>query len=120
MVLCALLLCGVACVKRPPPIRSGPGAPSPEGPPACPVTEGIDPRGDPACAPGCLWDQTERQCVPDPTATPPDPAGSSQPAGPAAPAPPPVPAVEPPPGQPLPQLPPPTKQSPSLPPSDGI
>ena len=120
VALCAVfVVTSAACVQRPPPIKSPPGDTG-EAPPVCPATTGIDERGDPACAAGCVWDHATRRCAPDPTAVPAAPPGS--PSAEPAPSPnaAPTPAEEPAPGQPLPQLPPPSKKSPPLSPSDSI
>lgn len=115
--LCAVLVAGLACVKRPPPIMSPPGATG-EAPALCPVENGIDETGNPACAAGCRWDKATRQCAPDPTAGPPaiPPTPAPAPSG----SPGPSPSADPAPGQPLPQLPPASKPSPPLPASDAI
>jgi hypothetical protein len=106
--LCAVLVASLACVKRPPPIKSPPGATG-DAPALCPVENGIDESGNPACAAGCRWDKATRQCAPDPAAGPPN---ATTPA--------PTPSADPAPGQPLPQLPPASKPSPPLPASDAI
>ncbi|MBK8252233.1 MAG: hypothetical protein IPK82_06140 [Polyangiaceae bacterium] len=58
----SILLTGIACVRRPPPIVSPSTVPPPAGP-QCTVETGIDVTGDPSCSAGCQWSRTARQCV---------------------------------------------------------
>lgn len=87
-----LLLAGaeIACVKRPPPIKSQPtlAEPAPEG--GCTRIDGIDPTGHPACSDGCLWSPALRSCAPEPPSS-----ASASPRPPAAPSSAPAPAPSP-------------------------